>query len=317
MTNDNLNNTVLFANDGSESLSQFVGDRIIGQLANNLGNMALAFPSVANSVLFANGATTASTAAAQQLTQMTASALGLTAFTLGNELQLLPGGTTLIPALQNAIFGTVNGITGTTSGTTTGTTGTSSTTSTSLFNALQALPTTSTAFASAFPGVFSTALTNVTSILSPFVGTFPTPTFALNTNPVTGALSPTFTANTFKSGFLGGFGTGATGFGVAPAAANTDFGPALTTSCPRRTRPWDSSPRPSRQAPESSARLASPPGPATQARGRLARLVRGQLVRGRLVRGRLAPGRLELARPEPVPRGRVERQAKGGGRRIP
>lgn len=224
MTNDNLNNTVLFANDGSESLSQFVGDRIIGQLANNLGNMALAFPSVANSVLFANGATTASTAAAQQLTQMTASALGLTAFTLGNELQLLPGGTTLIPALQNAIFGTVNGITGTTSGTTTGTTGTSSTTSTSLFNALQALPTTSTAFASAFPGVFSTALTNVTSILSPFVGTFPTPTLAPNTNPVTGALSPTFTANTFKSGFLGGFGTGATGFGVAPAAANTDFG---------------------------------------------------------------------------------------------
>ena len=135
VANDNLNNTVLYASDGSESLSQFVGDRIISQLANNLGNMALAYPAVGNSVLFANGATTASTAAVQQLNQMTTSALGLTAFTLGNELQLLPGGTTLIPALQNAIFGTVTGTTGTTIGTTTGTTGTTSTTPTSLYSA--------------------------------------------------------------------------------------------------------------------------------------------------------------------------------------
>ena len=57
--NENFNHAVLEATDGSQSLSQFLGDRIITQFANNLGNLALAFPTVANSVLFANGATTA------------------------------------------------------------------------------------------------------------------------------------------------------------------------------------------------------------------------------------------------------------------
>ena len=94
----------MFANDGSENLSQFIGDRIISQFANNLGNLVLAVPTVANSVLFANGATTASPAAVQQFNQMTTQALGLTAFTLGNELQLLPNGTSVIPALSELAF---------------------------------------------------------------------------------------------------------------------------------------------------------------------------------------------------------------------
>ena len=109
LANENFNHDVLEASDGSESLSQFLGDRIISQFGNNLGNLALAFPTVANSVLFANGVTTASPAAVQQFNQMATSALGLAAFNLGNELQLLPGGTSIIPALQNSIFGTTTG----------------------------------------------------------------------------------------------------------------------------------------------------------------------------------------------------------------
>ena len=217
--NENFNRAVLLATDGSESLSQFIGDRIISQFGNNLGNLALAFPAVANSVLFANGATTASTAAVQQFNQMTTPALGLAAFTLGNELQLLPNGTSIIPALENTIFGTTTGTTGST-----GTTGTTATTPASLFAALQALPTSSTDFASAVPTAFSTAFSNLTGILSPFVGTFPSPTFTLPTTITAGVLSPNLTGSTFQSGFLGGFGSGFPGFGVAPTTLNTNFG---------------------------------------------------------------------------------------------
>ena len=123
LANQNLNTMVINASDGSQSLPQFIGDRIVTQLANNLGNLSLAFPNVANSVLFANGATTASPTAVQQFNQMVTPALGIIANNLGNELQLLPHGSSLIPSLQNAIFGTTTGTTGT--GTTgTGTTGT-------------------------------------------------------------------------------------------------------------------------------------------------------------------------------------------------
>ena len=226
LANQNLNRDVLFASDGSESLSQFIGDRIISQFGNNLGNLALAFPTVANSVLFANGADTASPAAIQQFNQLATPALGLAAFTLGNELQLLPNGTSVIPALQNALFSTTTGTTGTATGTTgtVGTTGTTTTTPTSLFAALQALPMTSTDFANAVPSVFSTAFSNLTGVLSPFVGTFPTPTFTLKSTPAAGVFSSNFTGSTFQSGFLNGFGSGFVGFGVAPTTLNTNLG---------------------------------------------------------------------------------------------
>ena len=177
------------ANDGSQSLSQFIGDRIIGQLANNLGNLAIAFPNVGNSVLFANGATTASPAAVGQFNQMATSALGLTAMTLGNELQLLPNGGSVIPAVQNAIFGPI----------TTGTAGQRGhwnhtrrqgrperRTTPPPSGALQALPTTSTDFATTLPTVFSTAFSNLVNVLSPMVGTFPTPNFTLPTTTTSG-----------------------------------------------------------------------------------------------------------------------------------
>jgi hypothetical protein len=219
LANQNLNSVVLNASDGSQSLPQFLGDRIISQFANNLGNLAAAFPTVANSVLFANGATTASPATVQQFNQMTTSALALAAFNLGNELQLLPSASSIAPALQNSFFGTSTGATGTT-----GTTGSTATIPASLFTALQTLPTTSTDFASALPAAFSTAFSNITGILSPFVGTFPTPIFAMPSTITAGVFSPTFTGNTFQSGFLGGFGSGSAGFGMAPTALNTNFG---------------------------------------------------------------------------------------------
>jgi hypothetical protein len=222
LANQNFNSDVLNASDGSQSLSQFIGDRIITQFGDNLGNLALAFPTVANSVLFANGATTASAAAIQQFNQMTTSALGLAAFNLGNELQLLPNGTSIIPALQNAIFGTTTGTTGITGNT--GNTGTTGTTPASLFAALQGLPTTSTDFASAVPAAFSTPFSNLTGILNQFVGTFPNPIFSLNSTPAVGVFSPSFTGNTFQSGFLDGFGSGSAGFGMAPTTLNTNLG---------------------------------------------------------------------------------------------
>jgi len=222
LANTNLNRAVLMATDGSQSLSQFVGDRIISQLGSNLGNLAFAFPTVGNSVLFANGTTTANAAALQQFSQMTTSALGLTTMTLGNELQLLPNGASVIPAIQNAIFGPVNGPTGTII--TNPTTGPASTAPIALFDALQALPTTSANFATTLPTVFSTAFSNLTNILSPFVGTFPSPNFNLPTTTTAGTLGRAFMSNTFENGFLNGFGSGTAGFGVAPTTLNTNFG---------------------------------------------------------------------------------------------
>ncbi len=212
LANQNLNSMVIQASDGSQSLSQFIGDRIITQFANNLGNLALAFPNVANSVLFANGATTASPVATQQFNQMVTPALGLAASTLANELQLLPNSTSIMPALQTAIFGT------------TGTTGTTSSLPTSVINALEGLPITSTDFPTAASTAFTTALSNVTGILSPFVGTFPTPTVSLNTTLAPSVFNTNLTSDTFQSGFLGGFGSGFTGFGTAPTTLNTNFG---------------------------------------------------------------------------------------------
>ena len=212
LANQNLNTMVIQASDGSQSLSQFIGDRIISQFANNLGNLALAFPTVANSVLFANGATTASPAAIQQFNQMVTPALGLATSTLANELQLLPNSNTIMPALQTAIFGT------------TATTGTTSPTPASVIAALEGLPITSTDFPTAATTAFTTALSNVTGILSPFVGTFPTPVFSLNTTLAPGVFNSNLTGNSFQSGFLGGFGSGFTGFGTAPTTLNTNFG---------------------------------------------------------------------------------------------
>jgi hypothetical protein len=222
LANENFNRDVMFASDGSENLSQFIGDRIISQFGNNLGNLALAVPSVANSVLFANGATTASPAAVQQFNQMTTQALGLTAFTLGSELQLLPNGTSVIPALQNAIFGT-------TTGTTTGITGSTSPTEASLIAALEGLPTTSADFSNGVPTAFSTAFSNFTGILNPLVGTFPSPPFTLKSTAAPGVLSSNFTGSTFQSGFLGGFGSGFPAFGVAPTTVNSNLGTGFSS----------------------------------------------------------------------------------------
>jgi hypothetical protein len=230
--NENFNRAILYSTSGAESLAQFVGDRIVTQFSNNFGNLAVAFPSVANSVLFANGATTASAAAIQELNQMATPALASAAYTLGNELQLLPGGTTIIPALQTALFGTTTsttnptGTTGTTTGTPTGALGTR-TTPLSLLDALQALPTTTTTtmdLAAALPTAFSTAFGNLANTLNQFLGTTPIPTMNLPTTTTAGVFSPTFTGNTFENGFLGGFGSGFAGFGMAPSTLNTNFG---------------------------------------------------------------------------------------------
>jgi hypothetical protein len=213
LANKNLNNMVINASDGSQSLSQFIGDGIVTQFANNLGNLALAFPNVANSVLFANGATTASPTAVQQFNQMVTPALSIIANNLGNELRLLPNGSSLVPSLQNGIFGT-----------TTGTTGTTTTGPLSLFSGLNNLPIGSTDFASALPIIFNNSFTALASVLNPFVGTIPTPSTTLPSTIAQGPLGSNFMSSTFQNGFLGGFGSGFTGFGSAPTTLNTNFG---------------------------------------------------------------------------------------------
>src|SRR5262249_40229945 len=144
----------------------------------------------------------ATTAATQQFNQMVSPALALAAFNLGNELQLLPNASSIAPALQNALFAVTNGTTGTgTTGTGTGTIGTGTTgtgtTPISLLAALQALPNTSTEFLNAVPNTFSTALSNVTGVLNPFVGTIPSQTVALPTVASPSVFNSTFTGNTF------------------------------------------------------------------------------------------------------------------------
>ena len=166
-------------------------------------------------MLFADGATTATPEAQHAFAQQYLSALGISAFLLGNGLSLLPGLTSsLTPQLQTALFGTGEN-------------------ATSLFSALQGLPTTSEGFSSAASTAFNNAFQSLASPLSQFFA-LPTTsqTFALPTSNLAGPFGSEF--STFGNGFNSGFGTGFPGFGTAPTTADVNFGDGFTSIIARQ-----------------------------------------------------------------------------------
>jgi hypothetical protein len=222
--NIDFNRALVHPHDQPMTLLQFMGNQAVNQFGNTLGSLALAFPNVGGTTLFPNGATTATPLALQQFQQMFTPALGLAAFQLGGNLQLFPGSSSLTPALQTSMFGTVPSTTVAAPALQTASPDQIPVTNLSLLEALQGLPTTSAAFAGDVPTVFNNGFTTLTTPMSSFFRLPSGTTFTLPTTNLTGVFSPTFTASTFQSGFLGGFGTGFPGFGVAPTTFNTQFG---------------------------------------------------------------------------------------------
>jgi len=204
-------------------ISQFVGARLVDQLNNSLGMLSQTFVSQANSSLFPNGATTADPAAQQALSRQFLSALNLTASQLSSGLALFPGfASTLAPQLQSSLFAT-------------------GADSTSLFNAIQGLPTTSDGFGTAATSAFSDTFRNLAPTL---VSAFNVPPSALNlqagtiTDPElafklrTDNFTSPFTApfSNLGNGFNNGFGSGFPGFGTTPTDFNPNFGTSFDTA---------------------------------------------------------------------------------------
>jgi len=194
VANNNPARQAVDANGQSIPIGTYVGGQLINQLGNTLGSLAQSFPTVAGSMLFSGGATTASPAALQAFAQQYSQALGLTAFSLGNGLSLFPGLTSgLVTQLQTGLFGTgANG--------------------TSLLSALQGLPTTSSGFNTAASTAFSNAFQSLTSPISSFFNLPSSQTFTLPTSNIPGLFGSSF--SNFGNGFLTGFGSGFPGFGT-------------------------------------------------------------------------------------------------------
>jgi hypothetical protein len=178
-------------------LSQFMGQQVVTQLANSLGNIAFGFPTVANSVLFPNGATTATTAAQTAFLNQAGQALATAGFQLGNNLVLLPQAfISSFPQVQSAFAGPTS----------------------SLFSAIQNLPASSTTFNTAAMTAFHNNFQTLVSPLSTALALSPqfNPVFAATQNPSIF----TSASATFGNGFNTGFGTGFPGFGVMPTSIN-------------------------------------------------------------------------------------------------
>jgi hypothetical protein len=201
----NFNRLSVDQNGQPIPLQQYLGNQVINQFSNTLGSFAQSFPNVANSVLFPNGATTATTAAQQAFANQVNQALGTAAFQLGNNLALFPNASTLTPQLQSALFAT-------------------GTNSNSLLAALQGLPTTNTGFNTAATTAFTNNFSGLISPLNSFFGLTGQPTATLPTGPFTNVFGSSFTGNNVFNGFNGGFGSGFLGFGTAPTGFNTNFG---------------------------------------------------------------------------------------------
>jgi hypothetical protein len=202
----NLNRLSVDQNGQRIPLQQFLGGQVINQFGNTLGALSQSFPTVANSVLFPNGATTATADAQAALANQTRQALGIAAFQLGSNLALFPdAATTVGPQLQSALFGTGAG-------------------AHSLFSSLQGLPTTSTGFNTAASTAFTNGFQGLVSPLSSFFGLPSQQTFSLPTSNITGIFGPSFTGNSFFNGFNNGFGSGFIGFGQSPTGFNSNFG---------------------------------------------------------------------------------------------
>jgi len=205
-------------------LGQFIGGQILNQAANTFGALAQSFPTVANSMLFPNGATgTPTQAALNAFTSQSGNALGTAAFVLGSDLSLFPNTSSVVTQLQPMLFGAANG------------TGTATTNAiNSLAATLGGLQFGSTGFNTAVSNAFGTAFQSLATPIAQFFGiTGPTNT-VLPTSGLTSLFGTPFTGSSFFNGFNNGFATGTNtgfiGFGMTPTAFNTSFGTGFNNS---------------------------------------------------------------------------------------
>ncbi len=121
-------------------LEQYMGSQLLNQVGNTLGMLAQAYPSVANAMLFPNGATgTPSQSAISAFNTAYNNAVGTAAFQLGSGLSLFPLSSGVISQLVPLIYGSGStGATGTTG--TTGTTGITGTAASNLSTSLASIP---------------------------------------------------------------------------------------------------------------------------------------------------------------------------------
>jgi len=216
-------------------LQQFMAQQAIGQFGNSLGQLTSAFPNVANSAIFQNGAMITDPAVQAAFAGQLQNAVGIAANQLANNLAVFPSGTSLFPGngtgtnvlsqVSQALFGAgaTGGTTGT--GTSTGITGTGTctgTTAADLFTALGQIPTTGTSsqFFQNVNSAFTNTFQNVTGTLNPFFGiTTPgTAPVSLPNAPFSNVFQLRFSQ--LGNGFNSGFGNGFMGFGQ-PLGATT------------------------------------------------------------------------------------------------
>jgi hypothetical protein len=198
-------NLAVDSNGVTIPLSQFIGTQVVNQLGNTLGALAQSFPTVASTLIASapsGGDTT--TPLPPSVERAFTSAVGLVAFQLRSGLALSPIlGSNLTSALQTSLLNTGQD-------------------SSSLISALQGLSPTSDTFNNDASTVFSDFFNNIASTVSTSFGLSPTTTPSLSTGTIPGVFGSQF--STVGNGFLNGFGSGFTGFGVAPTDFNTNFG---------------------------------------------------------------------------------------------
>jgi len=210
----NVNRLSVGPNGARVSLQQFMGNRLLGQLSNALGQLSQSFPGVANSALFPNGTVDANglpiTPSGDLMTgfsRQAGNALQTAAFQLGSALSILPGASQLPTQITPILWG---------SG------------ADSLWSSLRNLPYGSTNLNTAVSSAFNSSFRGVSGLLNPSVALQAQSNSTLPTSGFSNLLGADFTGPSFAGGFNNGFATNSTtgfiGFGQAPTSFNSSFG---------------------------------------------------------------------------------------------
>ncbi len=218
----NVNQLAVNSSGERIPVRQFMATQVVSQLGNNLGSLAQSFPNVAEAMLFPNGTTTTPTQElVQAFNQQSSTALGTAAMQLGSALSIFGGSSQVIAQLQPMLFGSTSNLT-------------------SLASSLQNLSFGSSGFNSAVTNAFNTGFSNLLSPINSFLHMQGQSSVSLPTSGLTSPFSSQFSTGSFASGFNNGFVTGTnlgfTGFGVAPAAFNTNFGTGFNNTVTSTTQ---------------------------------------------------------------------------------
>jgi hypothetical protein len=199
--------TVTSSASQSASLQASMANQSLAEIRNVLSALAQSLPTVANSTLFANGATTTTASSQAAFQAQLNRALQVAAMQIASGVSMFPGASSsVIPQLQATLFGT----------------GTSNTSS--MLSGLQNAATTNSnasTMTTAANNVITTGLQNLLTPVARFFGITPQQNELLVTGNLPSIFGPPF--GDFAFGFNTGFGSGFPGFGVAPTSFNVNF----------------------------------------------------------------------------------------------